>query len=253
SVLLDAGAGADWRYVEADGRAFTRSEGLAVASFHWFVGGGFADDPARAPLRADAAALARVDAAALARAFQVGEHNPLVGLEGRAARRARLGRLVGAGGPYLGEQTPRLGALADHLVRHADARGLDAATLVQSVIRAFAPIWPGREQLGGVPLGDVWRHSELGLVPFHKLSQWLAYSLVEPLERAGVRVWGLDHLTGLPEYRNGGLFVDGGVIVPKHAAVLGAPHSPSSDLVIEWRALTVALLDRTASALRALW
>jgi len=39
-------------------------------------------------------------------------------------------------------------------------------------------------------------------MPFHKLSQWLTYSLLEPFEWAGVRIHRLDELTGLPEYRN---------------------------------------------------
>ena len=51
-----------------------------------------------------------------------------------------------------------------------------------------------------------------GLIPFHKLSQWLAYSLIEPLQAAGIAVTDIDGLTGLAEYRNGGLFVDAGVI-----------------------------------------
>ena len=46
------------------------------------------------------------------------------------------------------------------------------------------------------------------LVPFHKLSQWLSYSLIESLERSGLKVLHIDQLTGLAEYRNGGLFVD---------------------------------------------
>jgi hypothetical protein len=252
SVLLDAGAGPDWRFHEPDsGQTFTRSEGLAVASWYWFVGGGFSTDPRRAPLRADASALQRVDASALRRAFQVSGTNPLVGLDGRAALLARLGRTVAAGTPFFPE--PRPGSFADYLLAQSQDGRLPASTLARAVIQAFSPIWPGREQLDGQNLGDTWRHSELGLIAFHKLSQWLAYSLVEPLEQAGLEVWGLDHLTGLPEYRNGGLFVDGGVIVPKHDAVLARAHRPDSDLIIEWRALTVALLDRTAQALRQLW
>ena len=45
-------------------------------------------------------------------------------------------------------------------------------------------------------------------MPLHKLSQWLAYSLIEPLQRAGIAVTDIDGLTGLAEYRNGGLFID---------------------------------------------
>jgi hypothetical protein len=97
-----------------------------------------------------------------------------------------------------------------------------------------------------VNLGDVWVHSRLGRIPFHKLSQWLTYSLCEPLEFAGVRIVGLGELTGLAEYRNGGLFVDGGVLQPKHAGVTADVHAVGSDVVIEWRAMTIALLDRIA-------
>ena len=52
-------------------------------------------------------------------------------------------------------------------------------------------------------------------MPFHKLSQWLVYSLIEPLAAAGFNVTAIDGLTGLAEYRNGGLFIDSGVIVAR--------------------------------------
>jgi hypothetical protein len=90
----------------------------------------------------------------------------------------------------------------------------------------------------------------VGRVPFHKLSQWLTYTLCEPLEESGIRITGSDELTGLAEYRNGGLFVDGGVLVAKHARALTVPHEVWSPLVVEWRALTVALLDRIAVEIR---
>ena len=66
-----------------------------------------------------------------------------------------------------------------------------------------------------------------------------------------MRVRDLDALTGLAEYRNGGLFMDGGVLVPKHAAVVAEAHEAGSELVVEFRALTVALLDRLAPLVRA--
>jgi hypothetical protein len=89
-----------------------------------------------------------------------------------------------------------------------------------------------------------------GLVPLHKLSQWLAYSLIEPLQTSGIRVTDIDGLTGLAEYRNGGLFVDTGVLAFRDAAAAQQEHEVSSPLVVEWRALTVALLDRVADGLR---
>jgi hypothetical protein len=89
-----------------------------------------------------------------------------------------------------------------------------------------------------------------GLVPFHKLSQWMAYSLIEPLQWAGCTVTDIDGLTGLPEYRNGGLFLDGGVISLKDPKDADRAHEPGSALVVEWRALTVVLLDEIAAHIR---
>ena len=90
-----------------------------------------------------------------------------------------------------------------------------------------------------------------GLVPLHKLSQWLSYSLIEPLQWAGIEVTDIDGLTGLAEYRNGGLFIDTGVLTLRDPAAAQREHTVDSELVVEWRALTVALLDRLADVVRA--
>lgn len=248
SVLLDAGAGERWRYRDAHGATYARSEGIAVASYDLFVAGAFSSDPVGAPLRADAEGLERVTDASLAKGMQVDGDNPMIGVEGRATLLRRLGRAARTAPDWGG----RLGGLGIRL-RHASRDGaLPAADVLGAVVRDLGSIWPGRETCAGESLGDVWTHSSLGRVPFHKLSQWLTYSLLEPLEWAGVSIVGLDELTGLAEYRNGGLFVDGGVLVPRHADVLSGEHEVSSDVVIEWRALTVALLDRTAERVRGL-
>lgn len=246
SVLLDAGAGPDWGFVE-DGERFTRSEGLAVASYHVFCEGLLSSE---GDLKADHEGLCAFSAETLAKGFQVAEDNPLVGLEGRAGLMRRLGASVASIG--------RPGALFVRLTEaHADTQKIPARAVFDEVIATFERIWPDRLVLDQANLGDVWKHPAAGgdegtegLVPFHKLSQWLTYSLLEPLEWAGFEVTDLDALTGLAEYRNGGLFVDGGVLVPKHDAVLAEAHAPSSEIVVEWRACTVALLDRVAERVR---
>ena len=88
-------------------------------------------------------------------------------------------------------------------------------------------------------------------MPFHKLSQWLSYSLLEPFEWAGVQVTGLEQLTGLPEYRNGGLLLDAGLLQLKDPAWAAQAWQPADQLIVEWRALTVALLDELAPLVRA--
>jgi hypothetical protein len=254
SVLLDAGAGAEWSYREGE-RSFARSEGLAVASFHAFAGGAFSSDPRR-PLRADRAGLAAFDAAALGRAFQVGPQNPLEGLEGRAALVRRLGEVMASRPEVFGEGDARIGNLTRVLFERARDGAIGAPAILALVLDAFRPIWPSRHHIDGTALGDVWPHPlaggpgrAKGFVPFHKLSQWLTYSLIEPLEQAGLRVTELDDLTGLAEYRNGGLFVDSGVLTlarRTHAE----PFAADATEIVEWRALTVALLDRVAVEVR---
>ena len=257
SVLLDAGAGDQWRYLEGDsGDLYSRSEGLAVASFHMFAAGAFSSH-ADTPLQADAEGLAALTPEALEGAFQVRGDNPLVGAAGRTALLQSLGRALPEYPELFGENPARVGNLYDYLATRAIDNRLPAAEIFAAVLRGLAPIWPGRVQLGGENLGDVWHHGAIrrndpsnGLVPFHKLSQWLTYSLVEPLEEAGLRVIELDTLTGLPEYRNGGLFVDLGVLELQHPEQANRSHDAGSELVVEWRALTLALLDELAALIR---
>jgi Protein of unknown function (DUF1688) len=247
SVLLDAGAGAAWRYREAGGGSYARSEGLGVASFHLFREGVFSADKRR-KLRAHAASLRRLDEAALAHGMQVGPDNPLVGMSGRAALLRRLGEALAAQPSLFGAEG-RIGNLFDHLAGQAVAGKLPAAAILAALLRGFGAIWPGRHSIAGIALGDTWRHSS-GLVPFHKLSQWLAYSLIEPLEEAGIAVTEIDGLTGLAEYRNGGLLLDLDLIVPRDADIAARVLAVEDEAVVEWRALTVALLDRIADGVR---
>ncbi|HJS33460.1 MAG TPA: DUF1688 family protein, partial [Alphaproteobacteria bacterium] len=249
------GAGGAWRYVEANGGELARSEGLAVASFHMFRSGAFSDSPSR-PWRADGAALALIDARALAAGLQVRADNPLVGIEGRAALLRRLGETIERT-PALFGRPARIGHLFDHLRHRAANDRLPAQDILHAILLGLGPIWPGRFTLAGVALGDVWRHrladgddSAAGFVPFHKLSQWLAYSLIEPLQDSGVTVIDIDALTGLAEYRNGGLMLDAGLLQPRDAELPRRALAVGDEPVVEWRALTVALLDRIADEIR---
>lgn len=251
SVLLDAGAGAGWEYREAEtGLVIGRSEGLAVASLRAMQQGLFSSDPAQ-PWRADAAALAALSAKRLGDAFQHASGNRLVGLDARAALLRRLGGIATLRHEFFGPRPARLGNLLDYWWPWRG--GLPATAMLVLLLHAFGKIWPGRLSLDGVPLGDCAPHGAVpgdGFVPFHKLSQWLVYSLIEPLQAAGFTITEIDGLTGLAEYRNGGLFLDCGVIVPRDEGLLRRPLDPLGEPVVEWRALTVILLDRLAERVR---
>jgi hypothetical protein len=254
SVLLDAGSGPGWQYRDtATGLTAKRSEGLALASLRWFASGGLSADKNDA-LRADASALEQVDAATLRDAFQATSANPLLGTEGRASLLNRLGAAVRTRPDLFAiADSPRPGGLFDALAQRAAGKPLPAAAILETLLDAFGSIWQHRPSLGGVALGDCWPHPALegtdpadGYAPLHKLSQWLTYSLIEPLESAGVAVCNIQELTGLAEYRNGGLFVDMGVMMPRDSAAWTKSHVVSSPFVVGWRSMTVALLDRIA-------
>jgi hypothetical protein len=245
SVLLDAGAGPSWRFHEAEsGQEFTRSEGLGVASWHAFTAGLFSSAPDD-PLRVDAEGLRALTVPRLAEVFQVRADNPLTGLEGRVTLLHRLADALD--GPQ-GRPAALFRPLGSEVSAH---------DLLNVVLERLSGIWLSGSRIGQIPLGDVWRHESVpgpgpsrGWMPLHKLSQWLTYSLLEPMQWAGVRVRDLDALTGLAEYRNGGLLLD------THALRLRDPEwaehiwSPADEIVVEWRALTVALLDRLAPLVR---
>lgn len=254
SVLLDAGAGPEWRYVEAvSGQQFARSEGLGVASFRAFASGLFSSDASR-PIQADAARLRALTVEQLGEAFQVSETNPLVGLEGRVTLLHRLGDAMSEQ-PGVFDTAARPGYLFDTLTKYSNH--VEAHDILSLLLATLSGVWPAPNQIGAMPLGDCWKHAAVrgegmsdGWMPFHKLSQWLTYSLLEPFEWAGSNVIGLSALTGLPEYRNGGLLLDTGVIVAKHQASLDKTWQVGDEFIVEWRALTVALLDDLAPRVR---
>lgn len=244
SVLLDAGAGDHWKYFEErSALPFARSEGLGVASFHMFLAGDFSS---KGELQADGAGLLSLTRQQLEKGFQVTSENPLTGLEGRLSLLHGLGRALGDEG--------RPGDMVDDFLKEGRVNGLD---VLSTVLKRLGSIWPSRLSLDGVPLGDTWSHPALGeagsfesLVPFHKLSQWLSYSILDAMENCGFEVYGVEELTGLPEYRNGGLFLDLGLLqaVDKNDLTRGVG---ADDLfTIEWRASTVMLLDELAARIQ---
>lgn len=261
SVLLDAGAGGDWRYTDpSDGRAYARSEGLAVASFHAFMGGMFSSDTLH-PLQADSEGLRSLVTDRLAQVLQVSEANPLVGLEGRAVLLRRLGEALREQPEVFGDPG-RPSGLFDWFIGAeggiAPSADLEVHDLLSQILQTLSGIWPLGTSIGGVPLGDVWQHHAVrgdalsdGWVPFHKLSQWLTYSLLEPFHWAGVKLRGIEKLTALPEYRNGGLLLDTGVLRLREPDAAHPLWHPGDEIIVEWRALTVALIDELAGLVRS--
>lgn len=250
SVLLDAGAGPNWSF-EEEGKTFNRSEGLGVASLHMFMNGAFSTDNSK---RADATKLMSISGSDIEKSFQVSSSNPLVGVEGRAGLLASLGKCINSKADVFVGGRP--GNILDYM-KNKHGMEFAATDLLKAVLTHFGDIWPSRIKVDGVSLGDVWSHPALGekddlnsLVPFHKLSQWLTYSLIEPFVEAGFTVHSVNNMTGLAEYRNGGLLIDSGLITLRDPKMMDVAHKPDSEIIIEWRALTVSLLDKIADIVR---
>jgi hypothetical protein len=250
SVLLDAGAGEHWSYFESKtGQRFSRSEGLGIASFYLFLDRKLSSTK---QLTTDSEALTQLTEHELNAYFQVNDNNPLVGASGRLQLLQKLGTIIGENKKIFIEGRP-----SDLIKLFTDGNHVDAAQLLKTVLKYLGPIWPSRLNLKQQPLGDTWSHPGLGnpgsfeaLVPFHKLSQWLSYSILDACQMGGYQVLNIDKLTGLPEYRNGGLFVDMGLIQLKDSNFETCGLNPDMPVTIEWRALTVTLLDELASRLQ---
>lgn len=269
SVLLDAGAGDVWNFQEpGKGQSYNRSEGIAVASLYMFTSGAFSSSGASS---VDAAGLVGLKEDQFVKQFQITAENPMVGVSSRVELLNNVGRSL-LKLPDLAGPSGRPGCIVDYLSKPSSssngANTLDYEQLWSALQSILIPSWPkNRTSIAGNPIGDAWPlkvladkakkegvASETAIIqPFHKLTQWLGYSLTVPFVRIlGFKVVSSELGTGLPEYRNGGLFVDLGVLKLKsdvlkqgqEASGQELPvYSATGDTIVEWRALTVALLD----------
>ncbi|OJJ52769.1 hypothetical protein ASPSYDRAFT_73350 [Aspergillus sydowii CBS 593.65] len=268
SVLLDAGAGDVWKFTEpGTGKAYGRSEGIAVASMYMMKAGAFSSQTENL-LRVDGHGLAALTTDTFRKHFQISAENPILSDTSRVNLLNSVGSSLLALPKFFG-QDGRPGQLVDYLLQtRNESEQLDFDILWSVLQELLLPAWPkDRTQVAGVPVGDAWplqvlervntnqtgRSEALHIQPFHKLTQWLAYSITVPFLRVlGLEWKNVERATGLPEYRNGGLFIDLGVLELRDQTLKQGLASSnqdipsfaaSSDVIVEWRAMTVALLD----------
>lgn len=146
--------------------------------------------------------LSKISPEQIADAMQVSEDNPMAGIEGRAGLLVRLASVLtdpSNAAFFTKDGVSRPGHIIDYLLLHPSSTQIPSAskynvavqidTLWDIVVRGLSGVWPAaRTKIDGVSLGDVWPAACLAregatdgeeLVPFHKLSQWLSYSLIE--------------------------------------------------------------------------
>ncbi|CAO3647740.1 unnamed protein product [Cunninghamella echinulata] len=257
-----------WKYTTKEGQAIGRSEGLAIASLDMFLNGYFSSDTVIKD-RVDAKGLEKLTTDTISQGFQVSSSNPLVGLEGRSNLLKKLANVLTSQDIYFKRgDSIRPGHLVDYLLDKSAGDKIINVIDIWEIVMSLAPMWPARITINNIPLGDVWPCTCLedkgnyeNLVPFHKLSQWLTYSLIDALQQSslGIKINGIEKMTGLPEYRNGGLLIDFGLLSlkPNHLqrGLQYAQEQKMDDadvplfdgndpLIVEWRALTVVYLDK---------
>ncbi|KAI9315870.1 hypothetical protein BX666DRAFT_1952323 [Dichotomocladium elegans] len=290
SVLMDIEPSLRYQYVEQDtGKVFKRQEGIAIACLDMFKAGAFSSDP-RMPHRVDSEALLGFTLEKIMQGLHV--TSLFDGLQDRVDLLRHLGQLLEHRQDYFGAGVNghRPGNLMDYLMSHPTTINTKKGPLIHletlwPIVQDMGELWAASEESngkGGTPeLGDVWpcdsirvEHTSNQLdhyVSFHRLSQWLVYSLVEPMEKLlGATIEGTEQLTVLPESRNGGLLIDTGFLTLKPADVERGldnyrknallPGQPKVEVVpmfdfndpvvVEWRALTVAYLDIVAERVR---
>ena len=264
SVLLDAGAGNNWKYIEKEsGLLFNRSEGIAIATFHMFINGVFSNNEnGDDKYRVDGNKLSKLTGKELSDGLQISEMNPINGFEGRLKLLNKLGETLVNDDEIFKSNRP--GDLVDYLNLHCDeGKNIEIEILWDVLMKLLIPIWPteGRTKIDNYLIGDAWplKNKNDKIVTFHKLTQWLTYSLFKPLIEFGkFKILNSQYMTGLPEYRNGGLFIDFNVISLKDNEhnqngiklgnqILGLNNipvfKPDDDVIIEWRSITINLLD----------
>ncbi|KAI8988195.1 hypothetical protein BDF20DRAFT_310633 [Mycotypha africana] len=290
AVILDLNPSHNYSYQEASsGRLYKKKEGIAIAILEMYMKGLFSANPDQ-PHRVDSNAIMALQITDLLAGFK-GTSETLNDLEERFKLLKHLGHKLQHCSDYFRnneDQAFRPGNMLDYILNHPTT-----ITTKKGPLILLETIWPIILEIGelwSVPqtdpesnsdgatltLGDVWSCPIIScadqMVPFHKFSQWMLYSLIEPMEKMlGAMIEGTEQLTPLPDYANGGLLIDTGFITLKasdfdrgiknhkeNSLLQGQPKmeiTPMFDIsdpvITEWRALTIAYLDLVAERVRS--
>lgn len=195
SCLLDAGAG-NWKYTY-ENKTYDRSEGLAIASYVLFKD--YLSDNNGLNINK----LNDLDFIKFLNAFQVNDKNPLIGVESRYEVLKSLSKKMKIKGKF-----DRPGDIIDVLFTDLENCGkkINSCT-AKNIFKNLMSIWPVNP--------DIYTYNNTR-IPFWKLLQWTTYSVIDALEKHHHEVIDQDELTGLSEYRNGGLLLDSKVYTLKN-------------------------------------
>lgn len=261
AVLLSTAMGSASPYTEpATGRRLAGEAGRVVGTLHAFNAGLFSSDPQR-PFQCDAHGLRGVVTDQLAGVLQVHPPEAQEALGRQAVLLRRLGELLSEQPEVFGEDGRPAGVFDvivspyGHGIPHT--ADVDAHDILSQLLTTLPGLWPGAGQLGGVALGDCWRHGDAGgdgpsreWVPLHATLQALALSLLEPFFWGGVQVRGIGGLTAIADRPLCDWMLETGVLRLRDERTASSDWTCGDAVVVEWRALSLALMEEMAPLMR---
>jgi len=248
----------NWTYDEiVTGQSYDGRDGLAVAALNLFAAGAFSAEPGD-PMRVDAHALIRLVPEELSADLTASDGKPLPDGEHRFRRLVKLGEAIGLRPDLFSDgKITRPGLLFDRLTAAGNDSAVQMHAVLDKIQDGLGPIWPDANKIGDVALGDTEVHPALAsgdetsmFLPLHAVSQFLAFSLIEPLAWAGYGCDGFDRLAGIADRTQCAFMLDGGLISISDEALFAEPVLSEHVAVAELRGLTVALLDTLVREIR---
>ena len=227
SVLLDGGSGENWKYI-SNNIEYRRSEGLGKCVYNMFISGFFSLDE-KQPYKVDMNRIKLINLDEFKNEFQISKDNILIGLENRLENLVNFSKFMINNDNFNINNNIRPGNIFDKIYNNLE---IDLDKLYE-IIFSFSPI-----------INDVHYYKPLDVyVPFHKILQWLSYSLIDLFKKFNISIRSDNYLTALPEYRNGGFLIDSNIINFKNNNLKNIFHEINSDIIIELRASTIVLID----------
>ena len=220
----------------------SRSEGIAIAIYDMFVSGFFSSS-IKNKYQVNSSILTYLRFRIFSEKFQNTINNSIIGIKNRHSLLINLGKTL---------KKNKLSRPSDFFDKYNINDTISVKELWNFIVNDFKDIWNIYNKDDKETIGDIWTHPYLKipciekseLMPFHKISQWIIYSLIDVIKNYGnYKITDTMILSALPEYRNAGLLLEYQVITPKNRLAFSKIYTIKDTFVVELRGLTIAILE----------
>lgn len=260
SCFLDAGAGQNWKYNDSYFNCqLVGSEALAAASTDLYLKLISDNLISKKNISLTSDALKNMKFDEFSKSFQHDEsNNALLGAKGRYDSLTQLGSCLELHPSiFVTSHKPELKNIYHFFQSIVEHKSLNLEEVFKTIVFIFHDFFTSDTKINEINLCDSRIHSNLislplvgKKIPFFKLIQWMVYSIDDFFNSQGIPTINEEFLSGLAEYRNGGFFMDTNIINLKSKNLSHQSYSIDSELVTEWRALTITLLDEFLEELK---